>query len=137
EPERTAKETVDALLELINQEHIDAIKSINMMNEPDMIWPNGENWTIDEYNRMYRALDKDLREAKLRDKLQIISGDMVEDFQPAWQFNIAKNLADISDGISIHAYWRYDDTGFMLKRLDDTRRLASTQPSIKDKPFYI
>jgi hypothetical protein len=137
EPERTAKETVDGLVELMDKEKINAIKSINMMNEPDMTWPNEENWTIDEYNRLYRALDKELKHAGLRESLQIISGDMVEDFQPAWQANIAKNLADISDAISIHAYWRYDDTDFMLKRLDETKRMAATQPSIKDKPFYI
>jgi len=137
EPERTARETVDVLVDLIEKEKISAIKSINMMNEPDMDWPGEENWTIEQYNRLYRTLDAELKRVGLRKQLQIISGDMVEDYQPKWMTNIAENLAELSDGISIHAYWRYDRTPFMLQRLDETIHMASTQPSIRDKPKYV
>src|SRR5207247_640069 len=66
QPEKTARETAETLDELIRKEHIDAIKSINMMNEPDMYWPGEENWTIEEYNRLYRALDAELKRLGLR-----------------------------------------------------------------------
>jgi len=136
-PEKTAKTTAALLDDLINHEKITAIKSINMMNEPDMDWPGEENWTTEEYNRMYRTLDAELKRLGLRDRLMIVAGDMVEDYQPKWQKNIADHLADIIDGVSIHAYWKYNKTDWMLHRLGDTKKMAATQPSIRDKPFFV
>src|SRR5262245_49100123 len=60
-PERTAQRTAALLDELINREGIASIHSINMMNEPDMVWPGEENWAIPNYNRMYRELDRQLK----------------------------------------------------------------------------
>ena len=61
-------------------------------------------------------------------RLQIITGDLVEEHQPPWVANIAENLAELTDGISIHAYWDYRDTAKLIGRLSKTST-ASAQPS--------
>jgi hypothetical protein len=137
DPEKTARRTVELLDDILRNEKIDAVKSINLMNEPNGDWPGEEPWTLERYNKLYRALDAELKRAGLRDRLKIITGDLVEEHQPPWMANIAENLAELTDGISIHAYWDYRKTGKLLRRLDETKKMVTTRPSIANKPLFV
>ncbi len=136
QPVEVAKQTARVLERIVREDHIDAVKSINLLNEPNL-GRKREQWSLENYDTLYRTLDAELKRLGLRDRLQIIVGDLVHEHQDEWMQNINDHLAGIVDGVSIHAYWDYDDTEKLVRRLAESRRMIASMAAIAAKPLYV
>jgi hypothetical protein len=70
---RRSRATVD---DLVRKQKLAAIRYITIQNEP-----NTTKMSFETYNRLYRALDAELKKRGLREQIKIISGDLVQDNQ--------------------------------------------------------
>jgi len=93
--------------------------------------------TFDQYHRLYRALDAELRRQGIRDQIKIISGDLLSTNQIWWLTDLALNLSDVSDGFSIHAYWDYWDTPKLRRRATEVPPILDGVPVRFRRPLYI
>ena len=97
--------------------------------------PNSTQVTLDQYERLYRALDAELVARNLRDQIKLMGGDLVENggeradpnHIPWWTF-MAEHMSDILDAYSVHIYWNYWDLPRMEFRLRASAR-SWTAPS--------
>jgi hypothetical protein len=138
DPEPQMKRFVEILGQLIRDEKLTAIQYVTIQNEP-----NGEDEkgpykiSFATYNRLYRALDGELRQAGLRDRIKIVGGDLLAREQEKWFRNLAENLADVCDGYSIHAYWNYWNPQWLLERLNEPRRIVDSLPPAQRRPLFV
>jgi hypothetical protein len=131
---RQMNEFADTLHRLIIDEKITAIRYITVQNEPNL---HEDKIKKDLYANLYRNLDAALRKKGLRDKLQIVSGDLVQDNQEQWFAMLGNDLSKISDGYSIHAYWDYWDTPKITRRLRLPREIVDALPPAQQRPLFI
>ena len=115
-PDESARKFADILRDLVEDEHLTAIQYVTLGNEPN---DHEDKISIDLYNENYRALNRELRRVGLRDRIKIISGDLVATNQQRWIANLGGNLADVSDGYSTHMYWDYWDPAKLLRRVSE------------------
>ena len=133
QPERQMADFAATLDQLIRgPEKLTAIKYITVQNEP-----NTTKMTTETYNRLYRALDADLKKRGLRDDLKIISGDLVQTDQQDWFANLGRNLSNLSDGYSIHVYWDYWDTEKLVRRISEVPKIVAALPPAEQRPLYV
>jgi hypothetical protein len=132
EPERSAREFVEILDELLHEHGLYAIQYITLQNEV-----NYSKITPDHYNRLYRAFDQELRLAGLRDRFKIIGGDLVAQDQEMWFENLAEHQHQILDGYAVHMYWDYWDTEKLLRRVSEVPPIVQSLPAKGHKPLYI
>jgi hypothetical protein len=133
-PEESMKRFADILAMLVNEEHLTAIQYVTIGNETN---DHEAQIPITRYNQCYLALDRELKRVGLRDHIKIISGDLTLTNQERWFANIAQNLAQISDGYSIHVYWDYWDTAKLQRRVDEVPRIVAALPAGTQRPLYI
>src|SRR5439155_6984667 len=93
DPDASMKRFAELLADWINNRKLTAIQYITIQNEVN----DTEKITIEKYAALYRALDKHLKALNLRDKLKIVSGDLVQTDQDQWFHDIAQSIGDISD----------------------------------------
>jgi hypothetical protein len=122
------------LRELIEQRKLTAIRYVTVQNEPNL---HADKITPDKYARLYRALDAALRAEHVRDRLKIVSGDLVQDDQENWFARIGQSIGGISDGYSIHAYWDFWDTPKISRRLRLPREIVDALPREQQRPLYV
>jgi hypothetical protein len=132
QPEKQMADFAAIIERLIREEKLTAIRYITIQNEP-----NTTPMTFEKYNRLYRALDAELKKRGLRDELKIISGDLVQNKQQEWFANLGKNLANISDGYSIHVYWDYWDTEKLVRRISEVPKIVAALPPAQQRPLYV
>src|SRR5687767_4222165 len=118
--------------ELIRNEKLAAIRYVTIQNEP-----NTTKIAFDTYNRLYKSLDAELKKRRLREQIQLISGDLVQDNQHDWFANLANNLADVSDSYSIHVYWDYWDTPKLVRRIGEVPKIVAALPRHQQRPLYV
>src|SRR5439155_7924692 len=118
----------------IREENLTCIQYVTIQNEP-----NESEWKVkfSIYAPLYLALDDELRKLGMRDRIKIICGDLVSDDQENWFHDIANNLANVSDGYSIHAYWNYWNPERMVKRLHTVRTIVDNLPRAAQRPVYV
>ncbi len=133
-PEKSAADFADVLRELIEDEHLTAIQYLTLGNEVNS---SDDKISIDIYNRTYLALDRELKRAGIRDRIKIVSGDLVYLNQEIWFDDLAMNLSKASDGYSVHIYWDYWDTAKILRRISEVQKIASTQPASEQRPLFV
>jgi hypothetical protein len=93
--------------------------------------------TMPLYEQLYRELDRDLRDAGEREHLAFVCGDLLRDGQAAWFSYLADHMTDVCDGYSIHIYWNYFDTPYMITRLGEVHDIVSAMPAPARKPLYV
>jgi hypothetical protein len=132
EPERQMADFAATLEELIRKRQLTAIRYVTIQNEV-----NYTKIPFETYNLLYRSLDAELKRRGLRDRIKIVSGDLVGENQRAWFANLGQNLADVSDGYSIHVYWDYWDTAKLVRRVSEVPPIVAALPRDQQRPLYV
>jgi hypothetical protein len=122
----------DELVRLVHDLHHDAVRYITIQNEV-----NSTMVTQSAYEQLYRTLDQDLRTAGERDHIKFVCGDLLRTNQQSWFDYMAANMSDVCDGYSVHIYWNFADTGYMLTRLNEVHDIVAAMPASARKPVYI
>jgi hypothetical protein len=149
------KALMDRFAEIIERAHAAGHKCVthltiqNEVNESrvDIAKQKNQNLSMRLYELLYRHLDRALTARRdpnnpgrsLRACVKLVGGDLVEkgnSHQDAWLKYMARNMADVLDGYSIHVYW--DPSEFPTKPL---RRLKALDTTIEGlgvtKPIYV
>jgi hypothetical protein len=132
EPEKQMAAFARVLDELVRCEKLTALRYVTIQNEP-----NTTKITFDTYNRLYKALDAELKRRGLREQIKIVSGDLVQDNQQAWYENLSRELAGVSDGYSMHVYWDYWDTAKLLRRVSEGPKFVAAVPPDRQRPLFV
>jgi len=94
----------EELYEMIVTRGFTNVKQVTIQNEV-----NSTSITMDNYQLIYRRLDQELIKLGIRDRIDFVSGDLIDTNRPAWFEYIGKNMSDISQGYSAHCYWNWND----------------------------
>jgi hypothetical protein len=124
----------DVLEDLVEIQGYTSVSWVTVANEP-----NGVSVTQPEYEALYRALDAQLVERGLRERIGMMGGDLIRNNQRSWFQYIAANMNDILDAYSVHIYWDYWNTPFFTEsRLKDVRKIVTEElPVNARKPTYV
>jgi hypothetical protein len=140
-PETAMAKFAAALEDLVKNHGLTNVRWAQVANEP-----NRGAVTLEQYERLNRALHAELVARGLRDQVQLMSGGLVEApdngnmerHHYKWQKWIAENMGDIIDGYAEHVYWWYDRPGRLEYRLRDTYNLMNrVLPAAQQKPTYM
>ena len=132
DPDGQMKDFADELAHLIEDRQLDAVRAITIQNEV-----NSTEIPQATYQALYRSLDAHLRRAGLRDRIQLVCGDLVGDGQLSWFQYMAANMSDVCDAWSVHIYWDYFDIPKLTQRLSDVRALVDDLPAAAHKPLQV
>jgi hypothetical protein len=99
--------------------------------------PNSTKITPEQNGAMYRALDRHLRAAGVRERIRLMGGDLVETNQRVWFQYMATRLTDVLDAYSVHIYWNYWDTAKFRRRLADVQTIVGGLPASGRKPVFV
>ncbi len=128
----TAIETAVALESLIVQKEFTNIKYINIGNEPNRTQQRPET-----HVSLHLALDKALRDFGLREKVNIMAGDITAEGRETWLPYITEKFGHVLDSYSIHLYWQYTDKQDYIKKLSGLRNILAKAPASAQKPMLI
>ena len=127
-----AQAMVDMLDDFIRVHHLTCIKYVTIQNEP-----NGHDFNMERYNRLYREFDARLRKAGLRDQIKIVGGDLVKERMSVWFRDLAYNLSDVCDGYSVHMYCDIWDLAHVDHRISDITDITAALPKDRQRPIYM
>ena len=111
---------------------------VTLFNEP-----NSTRITLQQYEQVYRLLDKRLRGLGVREQIRFMGGDLVGSKSPLgqaqdeWFRYLADHMGDLLDAWSIHAYWDFWDSGKIERRLAEVRAIYSSIPAPQRRPIYV
>src|SRR6185437_6763864 len=129
---RDTQAMVDMLDDFIHVHHLANIKYVTLQNEP-----NGHDFNMAWYNRIYREFDARMRTAGLRDQVKIVGGDLVKERMSVWFRDLAWNLADVCDGYSVHMYCDLWDRKQLDDRIPGIVAITSALPKDRQRPIYM
>jgi hypothetical protein len=138
DPTGTMAQFAGVLVDLVQKRRLTNVRWVTIENEP-----NSSRITLAGYEALYRALDRDLAAAGLRQQIRFMGGDLVEAPSPLGQrqadwFNyMATHMGDLLDAYSIHVFWDYSDTQKLQDRLTEVRAIVDTLPPSGRKPLYV
>jgi hypothetical protein len=138
DPDGTMARFAGVLVDLVKNRGITRLRWVTVENEP-----NSTRVTMDQYEALYRALDRDLAAAGLRQQIRFMGGGLVEAKSPLGQtqadwFNfLATRMGDLLDAWSIHVYWDYWDTAKLVRRLTTVRQIVDALPADERRPLYV
>jgi len=131
-PEESMSRFSDVLADLVTSRGVAHLRWVTIQNEP-----NSTKITPAQNAAMYRALDRSLESAGVREQIRFMGGDLVEQNQQVWFEHMARQLADILDAYSVHIYWDYTDTTKFARRLRDVQQIVSGLPASGRKPVFV
>jgi hypothetical protein len=131
-PERSMRRFAEVLAYLVSARGLANVRWATVQNEP-----NTTKITLEQYGALYRALDRHLTAAGIREQVRLMGGDLVQDDQKTWLTYMASRLAGLLDAYSIHIYWEYRDTAKFRSRLAEVRKLVAGLPPAGRKPLYV
>jgi hypothetical protein len=131
-PERSMRRLAEVLSYLVSARGLSGVRWATVQNEP-----NTTKITLEQYGALYRALDRHLAAAGIRDQVLLMGGDLVQEDQKRWLQYLASRLAGLLDAYSIHVYWDFWDTAKFRSRLAEVRRLVNGLPASGRKPLYV
>ncbi len=109
------------------------VKQVTIQNEV-----NDTGISQADYQASYRAFVARLVELGIRNKIQVVGGDLTLTNQASWFAYMADNMSDILDGYSSHIYWKYpDEPTKATDRLSGIMNIINAMPTGKKKPEYI
>jgi len=131
-----ARNLTDTVADLKQKQGYSNVHWVTVGNEP-----NSTKVTLDEYEKLCRALDRELRTRGLRGEIGLIGGDLVENGQighRAWFDYMVANMNDVFDAWAEHIYWQWDNPFRMEERLKDVAYLVHQElPEAARKPTFI
>jgi hypothetical protein len=130
--EKAAKSFCAAVVETVRDRGYSNVQYVTLQNEVNLTKMKPEN-----YDRLYRAFDKELRRVGLRDRIKIIGGDLTGERQLKWFTNLSEELPDVLDGYSVHMYNDYLDGAHLLKRAAEVPVIVNGLPENARKPIYL
>jgi hypothetical protein len=136
-PDTTMARFAGVLVDLVKNRGVTNLRWVTIENEP-----NRTRITLDQYDALYRALDKDLVDAGIRKQVRFMGGDLVEAPSPLgqtqtdWLTYLGTHMADLLDAYSIHVFWDYWDTGKLVRRLTQVRQIVDSLPADARRPLY-
>jgi hypothetical protein len=137
-PDTTMARFAGVLVDLVKNRGITRLRWVTVENEP-----NSSRITMQQYDALYRALDRDLTTAGVRKQIRFMGGDLVQAKSPLgqtqaqWFAFLATNMADLLDAWSIHVYWDYWDTPKLVRRLTQVRQIVDALPADRRRPLYV
>ena len=116
-----------------------------LLNGVDSLWvnlfnePNAGTMTPEQYEQVYRALDGDLRDRGVRDRIHFIGGGLVSATnQVAWFTYMASHMGDLLDAWSVHVYWSWWEPQKIDRRLlTEVRTIFASIPAPERRPVYV
>jgi len=111
-----------------------AIQYATIQNEPD---GNPDDVKLARYPKVYRAFDRALREAGIRDQVKVIGGDLVGEKWQHWLEVIGREMADQCDGYSFHAYWDYWRISTFQHHIAEVKHVLEAMPAKQRRPMYV
>jgi hypothetical protein len=99
--------------------------------------PNSTRMTLVQYNQLYLSFDQALREKGLRDRIEIVGGDLLSDNQQKWFDNLAARLSPILDGYSVHMYSDYWDHKHIRERHAGVTPIIEAMSPEDRRPMYL
>jgi hypothetical protein len=99
--------------------------------------PNSTKITPEQNGTMYKALDRHLAAAGVREQIRFMGGDLVQDNQRVWFRYMASQLADLLDAYSVHIYWDYWDVAKFRRRLTEVQEIIGGLPESGRKPVFV
>jgi hypothetical protein len=134
DPPGQMKWFAELVREMIEQRHLSAVRYLTVQNEPNL---HEDKISKTLYARLYLELNRALRRAGVRDRVGIVSGDLVQDNQQSWFEMLGSKLAPVSEAYSTHVYWNYWDTPKILRRLDGPREIVDQLPRDQQRPLFV
>ena len=128
DPPRFMRTFADVLENLVRTRGLTGVRWVTIQNEP-----NSTSVTLDQYERLHRALDTELRARGLRSHIGLMGGDLVENGPasapvpnhiPWWRY-MAEEMNDVLDAYSVHIYWNYWDLPRMQFRLRNVYEIVN------------
>ena len=132
DPAQASSEMAGLLTDLIVKHSLTAVRYVTLQNEV-----NSTKITMAQYNAFYCLFDEDLRRSGIRDKIQIVGGDLVRNNQAEWLRNLATELPSVCDGHSVHIYWEYTDAADAIRRLRGIAAMPDAFPAEDRRPLYL
>ena len=122
------------IAELRRKHGLTSIRYATIQNEPD---ENKDDVTVQRYPQVYRAFDRALREAGIRDQVQIVGGDLVGEKWADWLRMLGTDLSPVLDGYSIHSYWDYWRIGTFRQHIREVAAVLNEMPAKQRRPVYV
>jgi hypothetical protein len=132
QPDQSMRRFADVLAYLARSRGLTNLRWATVQNEP-----NSTKITPAQNAAMYRALDRHLTAARVREQVRLMGGDLVQANQRVWFQYMATHLADLLDAYSVHIYWDYWDTAKLTRRLTDVQRIVAGLPASGRKPVFV
>jgi hypothetical protein len=126
------------LADLVNNYAVTNLRWVTVQNEPN----SGLLGTA-LYLKIYRSLDRALRQVGLRGKIGVMGGDLVGTVSPLgqtqtdWFEFMATKMPSLVDAYSIHVYWDYWNPAKLVRRLTEVHRIVAALPSGGQRPVYV
>jgi hypothetical protein len=132
QPDQSMRRFADVLAYLARSRGLTNLRWATVQNEP-----NSTKITPAQNAAMYRALDRHLTAAGVREQVRLMGGGLVQANQRVWFQYMATHLADLLDAYSVHIYWDYWDTAKLTRRLTDVQRIVAGLPAGGRKPVFV
>ena len=132
DPQKQAARFADVVKELRERHELTSIRYVTLQNEPNL-----HKFDIAKLTAIYRGFDTRARQIGLRDQIQLIGGDLVQNDQKQWFAGLAEHQPFL-DGYGVHVYWDYWDTAKLLRRVSEIPPIvAALPPPHNRKPIYV
>jgi hypothetical protein len=132
QPDHSMRRFADVLAYLARSRGLTNLHWATVQNEP-----NSTKITPEQNGAMYRALDRHLTAAGVRDQVRFMGGDLVQTNQRVWFQYMATHLAGLLDAYSVHIYWDYWDTAKLTRRLTEVQRIVAGLPASGRQPLFV
>jgi len=144
-PEASMAKFADVLEELVRTHSLTNVRWAEVGNEPNATdSATDPGFSVQEYDKLVRALHAQLVQRGLRDQIKIMGGGLVERSNTGkkshyeWLKWISENMSDVVDAYAEHVYWWYDRSGRLDYRLRDSYNLATKVLAADlQKPLYM
>ena len=131
DPQGQAARFADIVKELREEHDLRSIQFVTLQNEPNL-----HKFDIKKLTAIYRGFDARAREIGLRDDVQLIGGDLVQNEQQRWLADLAQHQPFL-DGYGVHMYWDYWDTAKLLRRVSEVPPIVAALPAQARRPIYV
>lgn len=122
----------DVIYDLVVTRGLTCVRQVTIQNEV-----NDTKITQDEYRNIYAAFDTRLRALGIRDRIQVVGGDLTLTNQASWFAYMAGTMSHLLDGYSSHIYWDHWDLAKPNDRLDGIAGELAKMTGDGVKPCYV
>jgi hypothetical protein len=128
----------DVLTDLLTNRGVGSLW-VTLFNEP-----NSTQITMQQYERVYRLLDGELRARGVRDRVHFMGGDLLGTVSPSgqtqndWFAYLATHMSDLLDAWSVHVYWSFWEPEKIERRLaTEVRAIYAGIPASQRRPVFV